>query len=129
MYKIIDIKKIILIVVLSIVCIISSACKSVYQDVDISITTRYEKDYYIKTAKIKNITDKRLDMIVRTTKEEYIISATPPARVTKYITSTSDKDKRISLNPMEEISIEEIGSDYIDITFSLIVPDNQDDKR
>ena len=53
MYKIIDIKKIILIVVLSIVCIISSACKSVYQDMDMSITTRYEKDYYIKTAKIK----------------------------------------------------------------------------
>ena len=49
--------------------------------------------------------------------------------MTKYITSTSDKDKRISLNPMEEISIEEIGSDGMDITFSLITPDNQDDKR
>lgn len=118
-------KKTISIVLLVLICIMTFACKSIYNEVKMSTSTRYENGQYIKTATIKNITDKRLTLNVKITKEEYSIVFIPPHIWVKRIDNIFNENKEITLDPMEETRIETIDPENADTIIRLMYPDSK----
>lgn len=110
-------KKAISVVLLVLVCIMTCACKSIYTEVKISTSTRYEDGHYIKTATMKNITDKRLDIKVEIDKSYYQIRFIPPGTWIRSIHNTSSESVDISIDPMKEASIDVIEEPNSEITF------------
>lgn len=112
-------KRIISIVLLVLVCIMTCACKSIYTEVKISTSTRYEDDHYIKTATIKNTTDKRLDIKVEIDKDYYQIRFIPPGTWVRAIYKTDKENVDITIDPMKETSIDVIEEPNSEITFRI----------
>lgn len=103
-------KKTISILLLVLVCIMTSACKSIYTEVKITTSTEYKNGQYIKTAKLKNITDRRLDIKAEIVKDYYQIRS---------IYNTDKESVDISIDPMKEASIDVIEEPNTEITFRL----------
>lgn len=112
-------KKTISIVLLVLVCIMTCACKSIYTEVKISTSTRYEDDHYIKTATLKNVTDKPIDITVEIDKDYYQIRFIPPGTWIRAIYNADKEYVDITLDPMKETSIDVIEEPNSEITFRL----------
>lgn len=112
-------KKIIPIVLLVLVCIMTCACKSIYTEVKISTSTKYENGQYIKTATLKNITDRRLGIKVGIVKDYYQIRFIPPGTWVRAIYNTSNDYVDITLDPMKEASLDVVQEPNTEITFKI----------
>lgn len=112
-------KKTIAIILLVLVCIMTSACKSIYTEVKITTSTEYKNGQYIKTAKLKNITDRRLDIKAEIVKDYYQIRFIPPGTWVRSIYNTDKESVDISIDPMKEASIDVIEEPNTEITFRL----------
>ena len=112
-------KKTISIILLVLVCIMICACKSIYTEVKISTSTEYKNSQYIKTAKLKNITDKPIDITVEIVKDYYQIRFIPPGTWIRAIYKTDKENVDITLDPMKEASIDVIEEPNSEITFRL----------
>ena len=112
-------KKTIAIILLVLVCIMTSACKSIYTEARITTSTEYKNGQYIKTAKLKNITDRRLDITVEIVKDYYQIRFIQPGTWVRSIYNTDKESVDISIDPMKEASIDVIEEPNSEITFRL----------
>ena len=110
-------KKTISVVLLVLVCIMTCACKSIYNEVKISTSTEYKNGQYIKTAKLKNITDEPIAIKAEIVKDYYQIRFIPPGTWVRSIYNTSSESVDISIDPMKEASIDVIEEPNSEITF------------
>lgn len=110
-------KKTIAIVLLVLVCIMICACKSIYTEVKISTSAEYKNGQYIKTAKLKNITDEPIALKVEIVKDYYQIRFIPPGTWIRAIYKTDKENVDITLDPMKDASIDAIEEPNSEITF------------
>lgn len=112
-------KKTISIILLVLVCIMTCACKSIYSEVKITTSTEYKNGQYIKTAKLKNITDRSIDLKAEIVKDYYQIRFIPPGTWVRSIYNTSKEDVDITLDPMKEVSLDVVKEPNTEVTFNL----------